>query len=138
MLSKPNLQAVCLGLAIAVLTLVCAMGFMFAMINASPLLLLLGPALQRGIILASAGPILVGSFCFSLGAYWYGARPGRTQIGLTTLTVVLTFPLLLLSKAPTAENVAWTLALIAVTALTVLAAATIAEKYPRRLRDRSI
>ena len=138
MLSKPNLQAVCLGLAIATLTLVCAMGFMFAVISASPLLLLLGPALQRGIILASAGPILVGSFCLSLGAYWYGARPGRRQIGLTTLTVVLTFPPLLLSKAPTAENVAWTLALIAVTALTVLAAATIAEKYPRRLLDRSI
>ena len=132
MLSKSNIQAVGLGILIAALTLLCAMSFLRDIVNASPLLLLLGPQLQRGIIFASAGPVLVGSFCICLCAFWFGSRPGRKQIALTTLILALTFPIFLLSTAPTLENVLLTFSLVAATSLVIIAAAACAHKYSRR------
>jgi ABC-type Na+ efflux pump permease subunit len=132
MLSKQNVQALCLGLVIAAITLVCQVVWFRTVVATNPLILLLGPQLDRASIFFCAAPVIVGSYFLSLYAFRKASAQSKTQITLATLVVLVAFPPLFLNIASTWGNVLWTTALIGCTLLAIMAAAAYAKKHPLR------
>lgn len=130
MLSKQNRIAVCLGLAIAVTALLCQRAWIRIVVVPNPSILLVAP-LEGPIIIGGSGPVLFFSLCLSYLAFWYAPPPRKVDLVLTTLIVLVAFPLLFLGPASPVENILRTLALIGGTVMAIVGGAVLARKYPR-------